>query len=68
MPQKTPKAVLYNKYDRVTLMQRLEAEDFSRKTVSFYRYVALKDPQSVRDQLFLQWDALQCFEIGRAHV
>ena len=66
MPKKTPKPVLHNKYDRETLMQRLEAEDFTRRTVSFYRYVALKDPQAVRDQLFLQWDALQCF--GRIYV
>ena len=66
MPPKTPKPVLYNKYDRETLMQRLAEESFARRTVSFYRYVRLEDPQAVRDQLFLQWDAHQCF--GRIYV
>ena len=66
MPPKTPKPVLYNKYDRDTLVKRLAEESFERRTVSFYRYVRLEDPQAVRDQLFLQWDARQCF--GRIYV
>ncbi len=66
MPPKTPKPVLYNKYDRDTLVKRLAEESFERRTVSFYRYVHLEDPQAVRDQLFLQWDARQCF--GRIYV
>ena len=66
MPPKTPKPVLYNKYDRDTLVKRLAEESFARRTVSFYRYVHLEDPQAVRDQLFLQWDARQCF--GRIYV
>ncbi|HAG48608.1 MAG TPA: hypothetical protein DCL07_01495, partial [Cryomorphaceae bacterium] len=63
---KAPKPVLYNKYDRETLMKRLADEPFARRTLSFYRYVVLPDPQSVRDQLFLQWDALGCF--GRIYL
>ena len=66
MSPKAPKPVLYNKYDRETLMKRLADEPFARRTLSFYRYVVLPDPQSVRDQLFLQWDALGCF--GRIYL
>jgi len=66
MPPKMPKPVLYNKYDRETLMQRLAQEPFERRTISFYRYVHLEDPQSVRDQLFLEWDVFHCF--GRIYV
>ena len=47
-------------------MKRLADEPFARRTLSFYRYVVLPDPQSVRDQLFLQWDALGCF--GRIYL
>ncbi len=66
MPPKTPKPVLYNKYDRETLMKRLAEEPFARRTLSFYRYVKLVDPQAIRDQLFQQWNRHQCF--GRIYV
>jgi UPF0176 protein len=44
-----------NIYDKETLKKRLEGEDFSRKTVSFYRYVILDDVEALRDELYVRW-------------
>ncbi len=57
---------LANTLDRDALQRRLDSETFSRKTVSFYRYVYLDNPTRVRDQLYLQWEALGC--LGRIYV
>jgi UPF0176 protein len=59
-------SLLYNRVDRRLLKQRLMEESFRRVTLSFYRYVILNDPQQVRDRLFAQWHALNCF--GRIYV
>ena len=40
---------LYNKLGREQLLKKLEAETFKRRTVSFYRYVIIEDPQAMRD-------------------
>ena len=47
-------------------MQRLEAETFNRKTVSFYRYVILNDPHQLRDELYEQWKKLGV--LGRIYL
>lgn len=65
-PKKRPKLVLSNIYDRATLERRLAAEPFLRRTLSFYRYVRLEDPKALREQLFLEWDALGV--LGRVYV
>jgi UPF0176 protein len=65
-PKKRPKLVLSNIYDRATLERRLAAEPFLRRTLSFYRYVRLEDPKTLREQLFLEWDALGV--LGRVYV
>jgi UPF0176 protein len=57
---------LYNKYGREDLIRQLEAEDFKRKTISFYRYVIIDDPQTMRDQLYIEWSELKC--LGRIYV
>lgn len=57
---------LYNKVGKQELRRRLMDEPFARKTVSFYRYVILEDPQATRDQLYVLWNKLQCF--GRIYV
>lgn len=59
-------SLLHNRVDRRLLKKRLMEEDFRRVTLSFYRYVILDDPQQVRDRLYAQWEALQCF--GRIYV
>lgn len=57
---------LYNIIDSKILKERLLSEDFTRKTVSFYRYFILDDPQQFRDQLYEDWAELNCF--GRIYV
>ncbi len=59
-------AILYNRVNKDVLKQSLQREDFKRITISFYRYVRIDQPQQLRDDLFLQWSALNCF--GRIYV
>ena len=57
---------LYNRINSKELKRKLYSETFTRKTISFYRYFRLDDPQEFRDQLFIDWSALNCF--GRIYV
>lgn len=50
---------LHNIYSREDLIKQRRAENFNRKTVSFYRYVIIEDTQLLRDQLYADW-----FELG----
>jgi UPF0176 protein len=47
MPRKS------NIFDENTLRKKLESEPFSRKTLSFYRYVILENPSETRDKLYI---------------
>lgn len=49
---------LHNRLGRGDLQAKLQEEGLERSTVSFYRYVALSDPQAMRDKLFQTWDPL----------
>ena len=62
--QKTPK--LFNERSIEQLTASLAAEQFSRKTVSFYRYVPIDDPTAVRDALYTQMDGLGV--LGRIYL
>ena len=57
---------LYNKYDKKVLKKLLSEEKFRRKTISFYRYVILDDPNSLRDELYIEWQNLNVF--GRIYL
>lgn len=57
---------LYNKINSEELKLKLYAEMFRRRTISFYRYFILDEPQSLRDQLYQDWSALNCF--GRIYI
>lgn len=57
---------LYNSVDRKILMENLMSETFVRKTISFYRYFILDNPQEFRDQLYREWSVLNCF--GRIYI
>lgn len=57
---------LYNKYSREELQKRIDAEPFTRKTISFYRYVRINAPQEMRDQLYQEWSELAC--LGRIYI
>lgn len=63
---KKKKRFLYNRYSREELQQRLDAEDFTRRTVSFYRYVIIEDVEGMRDRLYAMWDDLNC--LGRIYI
>jgi UPF0176 protein len=57
---------LYNTVDKKILQESLERETFKRKTISFYRYYYIEDPQQFRDDIYTVWDSLDCF--GRIYV
>lgn len=58
--------ILWNKYDKKILKKKLMEEPFSRKTVSFYRYVILKDTSEMRDKLYQKFSELDIF--GRVYL
>lgn len=58
--------MLYNKYDKETLRNKLIAEDFPRTTLSFYRYVILENVNEMRDMLYKEFEEFQVF--GRIYV
>ena len=60
------KMQLYNKINREELKKQLMDEPFERKTISFYRYFYLNEPQEFRDEIYLAWFSLNCF--GRIYV
>ena len=55
-----------NRTDKRVLKQRLQEETILRKTISFYRYVSIAEPDVLRDTLFEAWEALNCF--GRVYL
>ena len=57
---------LCNRFEKEEAFARIAAEDFERKTISFYRYVKIEDPQALRDELFIQWSELGC--LGRIYI
>lgn len=58
--------LLHNRINKETAMKLIEAEDFSRRTASFYRYVQIADPQAMRDQLYKEWSDLGVY--GRIYI
>ena len=57
---------LHNLINREELKTKLMNEDFKRVTISFYRYFYLDTPQEIRDDLYREWFALNCF--GRIYI
>src|SRR5690606_40600370 len=53
--------VLHNRISNEELKARMLAETEPRTTVSFYKYFAIADPQAFRDQLYLEFSALNIF-------
>ncbi|MDD3078244.1 MAG: rhodanese-related sulfurtransferase [Paludibacter sp.] len=58
--------LLVNKTDRKILKQQLQKETFKRRTISFYKYFEIENPQEFRDNLFIKWAELNCF--GRIYI
>src|ERR1051325_10647835 len=59
-------ALLVNRIDKKILKERLKSENIRRKTISFYRYVNIANPQLLRDELFKAWAGFGCF--GRIYL
>lgn len=57
---------LRNKLSKEDCLKKLAAEDFSRVSISFYRYTKIEDPQSFRDSLWAEWNDLGV--LGRIYV
>nr|WP_319399239.1 rhodanese-related sulfurtransferase [uncultured Carboxylicivirga sp.] len=57
---------LYNKLSPDELKGRLAAESFKRTTVSFYKYVIIDDPWTIRNSLYEKWSQFNC--LGRIYV
>jgi len=57
---------LRNKFGPRELRARLEAEGFPRTTLSFYRYVRIEDPATLRNALYAEWEALGV--LGRIYL
>ncbi|MDQ5901400.1 MAG: hypothetical protein QG580_115 [Patescibacteria group bacterium] len=57
---------LYNRKSKEQLLAQIEKEDFRRKTISFYRYVKIADPKTMRDFLYVNFEKFGC--LGRIYV
>ncbi|HEY5714468.1 MAG TPA: rhodanese-related sulfurtransferase [Candidatus Gracilibacteria bacterium] len=63
---KKPKPFLHNRLSKEELKALREAESFARRTISFYRYVNIEQPEKLRDELFLKWSEFGC--LGRIYI
>ncbi|WKD85463.1 hypothetical protein KCTC32516_00804 [Polaribacter huanghezhanensis] len=57
---------LYNKLSAKERAALIDEAGKDRLTISFYQYHKIEDPQTFRDQLFLEWNALDV--LGRIYV
>lgn len=57
---------LYNKVDKRILEQRLEQSNIPRTTISFYKYHQIADPQTFRDEIFVNFSQMNI--LGRIYV
>ncbi|HRZ97172.1 MAG TPA: rhodanese-related sulfurtransferase [Paludibacter sp.] len=58
--------MLENRIDRRILKEQLQQETFKRRTISFYKYFNIENPQEFRNDLYRNWSELGCF--GRIYV
>ena len=57
---------LYNKLSAKERAALIDEAGKDRITISFYQYHQIKNPQILRDKLFLEWNALDV--LGRIYV
>lgn len=57
---------LANRKSKEELVEEIAKENFKRKTLSFYKYVKISNPQEMRDFLFARFEELGCK--GRIYV
>ena len=66
MDPNTGKKGMFNKLSKEQGIKLLEQEDFKRKTISFYKYVILDNPNKLRDTLYADWVKLGV--LGRIYL
>ena len=66
MDPNTGKKDMFNKLSKELALKKLDEEQFNRKTISFYRYVILDNPNELRDSLYKEWENLSVF--GRIYL
>jgi len=59
-------AQLRNKLSKQEALARIANEPFSRTSISFYRYVRINEPTTLRDELFRTWS--QIGVLGRIYL
>ncbi len=57
---------LRNLVNKNELKEKIQKENISRTTLSFYRYVKISEPQNLRDTLFTEWKELNV--LGRTYL
>tara|TARA_B100000902_G_C27274829_1_gene898248 strand:- start:809 stop:1852 length:1044 start_codon:yes stop_codon:yes gene_type:complete len=57
---------LFNKLSKQDCIKNLQEEKFDRVTLSFYKYVQLKDLEEFRDDLYVKWIGLNV--LGRIYL
>ena len=57
---------LRNHISKDEACKKLSEESFSRRVISFYRYVIIADPAALRHELFAEWQELGC--LGRIYI
>ena len=57
---------MFNKLSKQQCIELLNKEDFKRKTISFYRYAVIENPQKIRDELYNDWIKLKV--LGRIYL
>ena len=66
MDPNTGKKDMFNKLSKELALKKLGEEQFNRKTISFYRYVILDNPNELRDSLYKDRKNLSVF--GRIYL
>ncbi len=59
-------SVLYNRVSQAELKLLVQEETFSRRTISFYNYFLVADPNNFRDELYKSLDEINVF--GRIYI
>jgi UPF0176 protein len=57
---------LYNKLSAIERAALVDEAGEDRLTISFYKYFNIENPQAFRDELFLEWNALNV--LGRIYI
>ncbi|HRH64612.1 MAG TPA: rhodanese-related sulfurtransferase [Bacteroidia bacterium] len=53
--------VLHNRVNKRELKEQLVNEKIKRITLSFYRYVKIVDPNTLRDEMYKRWSTMKVF-------